>query len=62
MAEEEAKEIKEGMTFEQVKTMIVGSEEKVSLLNLFTGLINENARLKAQVDELNKPKPTQSSS
>ena len=62
MAKEEAKEIKEGMTFEQVKTMIVGSEEKVSLLNLFTGLINENARLKAQVDELNKPKPTQSSS
>jgi len=62
MAEEEAKEIKEGMTFEQVKTMIVGSEEKVSLLNLFTGLINENARLKSQVDELNKPKPTQSSS
>ena len=57
-----AEEVKEGMTFEQVKTMIVGSEEKVSLLNLFTGLINENARLKAQVDELNKPKPTQSSS
>ena len=57
-----AEEVKEGMTFEQVKTMIVGSEDKVALLNLFTGLINENARLKSQVDELNKPKPTQSSS
>lgn len=62
MAEEEAKEIKEGMTFEQVKTMIVGSEEKVSLLNLFTGLINENARLKTELDKLNKPKPKESSS
>ena len=57
-----AEEVKEGMTFEQVKTMIVGSEDKVALLNLFTGLINENARLKSQVDELNKPKPIESSS
>tara|TARA_A100001015_G_C14432568_1_gene497291 strand:+ start:347 stop:523 length:177 start_codon:yes stop_codon:yes gene_type:complete len=57
-----AEEVKEGMTFEQVKTMIVGSEDKVALLNLFTGLINENARLKSQVDELNKPKATESSS
>tara|TARA_E500000318_G_C3508277_1_gene191273 strand:- start:235 stop:411 length:177 start_codon:yes stop_codon:yes gene_type:complete len=57
-----AEEVKEGMTFEQVKTMIVGSEDKVALLNLFTGLINENARLKSQVDELNKPKPKESSS
>lgn len=57
-----AEEVKEGMTFEQVKTMIVGSEDKVALLNLFTGLINENARLKSQVDELNKPKTTESSS
>ena len=57
-----AEEVKEGMTFEQVKTMIVGSEDKVALLNLFTGLVNENARLKSQVDELNKPKPKESSS
>ena len=57
-----AEEVKEGMTFEQVKTLIVGSEDKVALLNLFTGLINENARVKSQVDELNKPKPKESSS
>ena len=57
-----AEEVKEGMTFEQVKTMIVGSEDKVALLNLFTGLVNENARLKSQVDELNKSKPKESSS
>ena len=57
-----AEEVKEGMTFEQVKTLIVGSEDKVALLNLFTGLVNENARLKSQVEELNKPKSTESSS
>ena len=39
--------------------MIVGSEEKVALLNIFTGLINENAKLKAELDQLKSDKPKQ---
>ena len=59
MAEEEAKEIKPGMTFEQVKTMIIGSEEKSILLNIFTGLMNENVQLKKELDQLKLDKPKQ---
>ena len=59
MAEEEAKEIKPGMTFEQVKTMIIGSEEKSILLNIFTGLMNENSQLKRELDQLKLDKSKQ---
>jgi len=59
MAEEEAKEIKPGMTFEQVKTMIIGSEEKSILLNIFTGLMNENSQLKRELDQLKSDKSKQ---
>ena len=59
MAEEEAKEIKPGMTFEQVKTMIIGSEEKSILLNIFTGLMNENSQLKRELDQLKMDKSKQ---
>ena len=59
MAKEEAKEVKPGMTFEQVKTMIIGSEEKSILLNIFTGLMNENVQLKKELDQLKSDKPKQ---
>ena len=59
MAEEEAKEVQPGMTFEQVKAMIIGSEEKSILLNIFTGLMNENVQLKRQLDQLKSDKPKQ---
>ena len=59
MAEEETKEIKPGMTFEQVKTMIIGSEEKSILLNIFTGLMNENSQLKRELDQLKLDKSKQ---
>tara|TARA_R110002020_G_scaffold27998_5_gene89731 strand:+ start:307 stop:486 length:180 start_codon:yes stop_codon:yes gene_type:complete len=56
MSEEEPKEVQPGMTFEQVKTMIIGSEEKSVLLNIFTGLMNENLALKARIEDLQKAK------
>ena len=59
MAEEKPKEETPGITFEQIKVMIVGSEEKVALLNIFSGLINENAKLKAELDQLKSDKPKQ---
>ena len=59
MAEEKPKEENPGITLEQIKVMIVGSEEKVALLNIFTGLINENAKLKAELDQLKSDKPKQ---
>ena len=59
MAKEETKEVKPGMTFEQVKTMIIGSEEKSILLNIFTGLMNENLQLKKELDQLKSDKPKQ---
>ena len=59
MAEEEAKEVKPGMTYDDIKTMIIGSEEKVTLLNVFTGLMNENLQLKRELDQLKMDKPKQ---
>ena len=59
MAEEKPKEETPGITFEQIKVMIVGSEEKVALLNIFTGLLNENAKLKAELEQLKLDKPKQ---
>tara|TARA_R100000995_G_scaffold81746_1_gene54835 strand:- start:171 stop:350 length:180 start_codon:yes stop_codon:yes gene_type:complete len=56
MSKEEPKEVQPGMTFEQVKTMIIGSEEKSVLLNIFTGLMNENLALKAKIEDLQKAK------
>mgnify|MGYP003142501797 FL=1 len=57
-----AKEEEKGMTFEDIKHIIVGDKDKVTLLNLFQGFINENARLKLEVEELKKAKSTESSS
>ena len=59
MAEEEAKEVKPGMTYDDIRTMIIGSEEKVTLLNVFTGLMNENVQLKKELDQLKSDKPKQ---
>ena len=49
MAEEEKKE--PGFTTQQIQEMIVGSPEKMVLLNIFNGLIQENAKLKKQLEE-----------
>ena len=57
MAEEE-----KGMTFEDIKLMIAGDKDKLTLLNLFQGIVNENSRLKLEVEELKKVKSTESSS
>ena len=57
-----AKEEEKGMTFEDIKHIIVGDKDKVTLLNLFQGFINENARLKLEVEELKRAKSTESSS
>ena len=56
---EEAKEVKPGMSFEDIKTMIVGSEEKVTLLNVVTSLMNENLQLKRELDQLKMDKSKQ---
>ena len=56
---EETKEVKPGMTYEDIKTMIIGSEEKVTLLNVVTGLMNENVQLKRELDQLKSDKPKQ---
>ena len=57
MAEEE-----KGITFEDIKHIIIGDKDKVTLLNLFQGFVNENTRLKLEVEELKKAKSTESSS
>ena len=59
MAEEEAKEVKPGMTYDDIKTMIIGSEEKVTLLNVVTALMNQNNQLKKELDQLKSDKPKQ---
>lgn len=54
MAEEEKKE--QGFTAQQIQEMIIGSPEKMTLLNLFNGLMQENANLKKQLEEKNNAK------
>jgi len=56
---ENAQEVKPGMTYEDIKTMIIGSEEKVTLLNVVTGLLNENVQLKRELDQLKSDKSKQ---
>ena len=56
---EEAEEVKPGMSFEDIKTMIVGSEEKVTLLNVVTALMNENMQMKRELDQLKMNKSKQ---
>jgi hypothetical protein len=56
---EEAKEVKPGMSFEDIKTMIIGSEEKVTLLNVVTSLMNENLQLRRELDQLKMDKSKQ---
>jgi|TARA_Y100000289_G_scaffold7635_1_gene6767 hypothetical protein len=53
MAEEEKKE---GYTAHQIQEMIIGSPEKMTLLNLFNGLMQENANLKKQIEEMKNAK------
>jgi len=53
MAEEEKKE---GYTALQIQEMIIGSPEKMTLLNLFNGLMQENANLKKQIEEMKNAK------
>ena len=36
--------------------MIIGSPEKMTLLNLFNGLMQENANLKKELDKLKNDK------
>ena len=56
---EEAKEIKPGMSYDDIKTLIIGSEEKVTLLNVVTSLLNENMHLKRELDQLKMDKSKQ---
>ena len=53
MAEEEKKE---GYTAQQIQEMIIGSPEKMTLLNLFNGLMQENANLKKELEKLKNGK------
>ena len=53
MAEEEKKE---GYTAKQIQEMIIGSPEKMTLLNLFNGLMQENANLKKELEKLKNDK------
>jgi len=56
---EEAKEVKPNMSYEDIKTMIIGSEEKVTLLNIVTSLLNENMQMKRELDQLKMDKSKQ---
>ena len=53
MAEEEKKE---GYTAQQIQEMIVGSPEKLAILNIFNNLMNENVILKKQIEEMKNAK------
>ena len=53
MAEEEKKE---GYTAQQIQEMIIGSPQKMTLLNLFNGLMQENANLKKELEKLKNDK------
>ena len=53
MAEEERKE---GYTAQQIQEMIIGSPEKMTLLNLLNGLMQENANLKKELEKLKNDK------
>ena len=59
MTEKETKEINSSVTYEDIKTMIIGSQEKVTLLNVVTGLLNENVQLKKELEQLKSDKPKQ---
>jgi len=54
MTKEEKKE--PGFTTKQIQEMIVGSPEKMVLLNIFNGLIQENANLKKELENLKNDK------
>ena len=56
---EEAKEVKPGMSYDDIKTLIIGSEEKVTLLNVVTALMNENLQLRRELDQLKMDKSKQ---
>ena len=54
MAEEEEKN--EGYTAQQIQEIIIGSPEKLAVLNIFNNLMNENVILKKQIEEMKKDK------
>ena len=56
---EEAKEVKPGMSYDDIKPLIIGSEEKVTLLNVVTALMNENLQLRRELDQLKMDKSKQ---
>ena len=39
-----------GITLHQIRTMVVGDEDKLKLLNIFDNLIAENNKLKAELE------------
>ena len=45
---------KEAITLPQIRTIIVGDEDKLKLLNIFDNLIAENNKLKAELDASRK--------
>ena len=47
---------KEAITLHQIRTMIVGDEDKIKLLNIFDNLIAENTKLKAELEASRKAK------
>ncbi len=44
------------MTALEVQELIIGSPEKMKLLNIFNGLMQENANLKKQIEEMKNAK------
>jgi len=40
----------EQLTLHQIRSMIVGDEDKIKLLNIFDNLIVDNQKLKAELD------------
>ena len=40
----------------EVQELIIGSSEKMTLLNLFNGLMQENVNLKKQIEEMKNAK------
>ena len=55
MSEVDKEEVRKSMdskpiSVQQIREMIIGSPEKVMLLNVFNGLVEENAKLKKELE------------
>ncbi len=46
----------EQLTLHQIRSMIVGDEDKIKLLNIFDNLIVDNQKLKAELEASGKAK------